>query len=200
MKRLVVLASGAGSNLQAVLDACAAGTIDAEVVGVVSNKTMSGALERARAAGIAAIAVPIDLLGGETRSTYDSRLAEAVLDLHPDLVVCAGWMRILSMSFLKHFDHRVINLHPALPGELAGVDAIARAHHEGRDGLRTRTGVMVHYVVDEGVDDGPVIDRVEVPLDVGETLDELTARIHAAEHRLLVDTLTTLCNPHGGAR
>ena len=200
MKRLVVLASGAGSNLQAVLDACAAGTIAAEVVGVVSNKTLSGALQRARTAGIPAIAVPLDLVSGETRATYDARLAEAVLELRPDLVVCAGWMRILSMSFLKHFDRQVINLHPALPGELAGVDAIARAHHEARDGLRTRTGVMVHYVVDEGVDDGPLIDLVEVPFVPGETLDDLTARMHAAEHCLLVTTLNTLCDPPGGAR
>ncbi|MFT3854136.1 MAG: phosphoribosylglycinamide formyltransferase [Ilumatobacteraceae bacterium] len=200
MKRLVVLASGTGSNLQAILDACAAGTLAAEVVGVVSNKTASGALAKARAAGVPDVAVPIDLVGGETRAAYDSRLADAVLDLRPDYVVCAGWMRILSMSFLKHFDHQVINLHPALPGELAGVDAIARAHREGRDGLRTRTGVMVHHVVDEGVDDGPLLAQVEVPLVDGETLDELIARIHAAEHRVLVDTLTTLCAPHGGAR
>lgn len=197
MKRLVVLASGAGSNLQAILDACAAGTIAAEVVGVVSNRTASGALARARAAGIADVAVPIDLVGGETRAAYDSRLAEAVLDLQPDYVVCAGWMRILSMSFLKHFDHQVINLHPALPGELAGVDAIARAHREGRDGLRARTGVMVHHIVDEGVDDGPVLAQVEVPLVDGETLDELTARIHATEHELLVGTLATLCHQGG---
>ncbi len=165
MKRLVVLASGEGTNLQALLDACAAGEIAAEVVGVVSNRSMSGALVRARAAGIEAVAVASASLSGETRSEYDSRLADAVLDLSPDLVVCAGWMRILSMSFLKHIDHQVINLHPGAPGELAGVDAINRAHVEGRDGLRTRTGVMVHYIVDEGVDDGPVIDWVEVPAD-----------------------------------
>jgi len=200
MKRLLVLASGTGSNLQAILDACHDGTIAAEVVGVVSNRPASGALTRATEAGVPARVVPHDRLVGETRSAYDSRLADTVLDLAPDYVVCAGWMRILSMSFLKHFDHQVINLHPALPGELAGVDAIARAYHEGRDGLRTRTGVMVHYVVDEGVDDGPLIAHAEVPLVDGEGLDELTARIHDAEHRLLVDVLTTLCDPHGGAR
>ena len=200
MKRLVVLASGTGSNLQAILDACSAGTIAAEVVGVVSNRPASGALVKAIEAGVPAHAVPHDRLLGETRSAYDSRLAEVVLELQPDYVVCAGWMRILSMSFLKHFDHQVINLHPALPGELAGVDAIARAYHEGRDGLRTRTGVMVHYVVDEGVDDGPLIAHTEVPLVDHEGLDGLTARIHDAEHRLLVDTLTMLCDPHGGAR
>jgi folate-dependent phosphoribosylglycinamide formyltransferase PurN len=75
----------------------------------------------------------------------------------------------------------------------------AGAHHEGRDGLRTRTGVMVHYIVDEGVDDGPLIDWVEVPIVDGETLDELTTRMHAAEHRLLVESLTKLCD-HGGPR
>lgn len=200
MKRLVVLASGAGSNLQAILDACAAGRICAEVVGVVSDKPFAGALDRARGVGIPAMALPIDRAGGESRAGYDVRLAGAVLALSPDYVVCAGWMRILSMSFLTHFDHQVVNLHPALPGELAGVGAIARAHDEGRDGLRSRTGVMIHYVVDEGVDNGPLIDHVEVPLLPSDTLDDLTARVHAAEHELLVATLSTLCEPTGGAR
>jgi formyltetrahydrofolate-dependent phosphoribosylglycinamide formyltransferase len=186
-KRLVVLASGEGTNLQAVLDACAAGRIAAEVVGVVSNKPQSGALGRARVAGVPAIAVVAE--PGEARADYDARLAAVVVDLRPDLVVCAGWMRILSMAFLGHFDRRVVNLHPAAPGQFAGVAAIQRAHEERRD----RTGVMVHYIVDEGVDDGPLIDWVEVPLVDGESLDALTARIHAVEHRLLVDALATLC-------
>jgi len=197
MKRLVVLASGEGTNLQAVIDACADGTIDAEVVGVVSNKPSSGALARARAAGIADVAVATQPLHAETRSDYDARLADAVLSMQPDLVVCAGWMRLLSMTFLKHFDRRVVNLHPAAPGQLAGVESIHRAYQEGRDGIRTHTGVMVHYIVDEGVDDGPVIDWIEVPLLDGETLDALTGRMHAAEHRLLVDTLATLCSTGG---
>ncbi len=200
MKRLVVLASGEGTNLQAVLDACAAGD-DRRRGGrrrVQPRRRRAPWCALARA-GIAAVAVASASLAGETRSEYDSRLADAVLDLSPDLVVCAGWMRILSMSFLKHFDHQVINLHPGAPGELAGVDAINRAHVEGRDGLRTRTGVMVHYIVDEGVDDGPLIDWVEVPMIAGEALDDLTARMHAAEHRLLVDALTKLCD-HGGPR
>jgi phosphoribosylglycinamide formyltransferase-1 len=199
MKRLVVLASGEGTNLQAVLDACAAGAIDAEVVGVVSNHARAGALARATAAGVPAVAVVAAKLQAEPRADYDVRLAAAVLDMKPDLVVCAGWMRILSMAFLQHFDHQVVNLHPGAPGELAGVNAINRAHHEGRDGLRTRTGVMVHYIVDEGVDDGPLIDWVEVPIVDGETLDELTTRMHDVEHRLLVDSLAKLCD-HGGPR
>jgi phosphoribosylglycinamide formyltransferase 1 len=191
MKRLVVLASGEGTNLQAVLDACAAGVIDAEVVGVVSNRPASGALVRARRADVADVALPVG--PGEARPSYDARLAAAVLELRPDLVVCAGWMRILSMSFLRHFERQVVNLHPAAPGELVGVGAIARAHGEGL----ARTGVMVHYIVDEGVDDGPVIDWIEVPMIDGESLDSLTARMHDVEHRLLVDTLAMLCSQGG---
>ena len=198
LTRVVVMASGTGSNLQAILDACSAGELYAEVVAVVSDNDNAYALKRAADAGVPS--VHVGRHAGEERADYDSRLADVVSGFAPDLIVLAGWMRVLTMSFLGWFPRQVINLHPALPGELAGVDAIARAYHEGRDGLRTRTGVMVHYVVDEGVDDGPLIAHAEVPLVDGEGLDELTARIHDAEHRLLVDALTTLCDPNGGAR
>jgi phosphoribosylglycinamide formyltransferase-1 len=189
--RLVVLASGAGSNLQAVLDACAAGVIGAEVVLVVTNRPDAGALERAARAGVRAVALaPLE---GQARSDYDEGLADVVAGARPDVVVLAGWMRILSMAFLARFPGRVVNLHPALPGELPGTHAIERAHDEARAGARTRTGVMLHLVPDEGIDDGPVLATVEVPIEPGDSLDALTERVHAAEHRLLVDTLARLC-------
>jgi phosphoribosylglycinamide formyltransferase 1 len=197
VKRLVVLASGEGTNLQAILDACAAGQIDAEVVAVVSNKSESGALQRARAAGADPVHVGTAASGTQTRAEYDARLADAVLAGKPDYVVCAGWMRILSTSFLRHFDEQVINIHPSLPGELVGADAIRRAYEEHTHGSRTRTGVMVHYIVDEGVDNGPLIDHAEVEMRPGESLDGLTERMHAVEHRLLVDTLAHLCQTGG---
>ena len=197
MKRLVVLASGEGTNLQAILDACASGAVCAEVVAVVSNKSGSGALRRATAAGIEALHVGTAPSGVETRAEYDARLADAVLACQADYVVCAGWMRILSMSFLRHFDKQVINIHPSLPGELVGADAIRRAYQEQTHGHRRRTGVMVHYIVDEGVDNGPIIDHVEVEMRPGESFDALTERMHAVEHRLLVDTLAQLCETGG---
>lgn len=198
-RRLVVLASGGGSNLQAVIDGCATGAVNAEVVAVVSDRADAGALGRAERADIAAI--HIGRTDGEARTDYDSRLADAVALHRPDLVVLAGWMRILTMSFLERFPDRVVNLHPALPGELPGTRAIERAWHEALAGQRTRTGVMVHLVPDEGVDDGPLLASAEVPIRPDDTLDSLTERVHTTEHRLLVDTLARLCSPiTGGTR
>ena len=102
--------------------------------------------------------------GGESRADYDSRLADVVQDAGADIVVLAGWMRILTMNFLGRFPERVVNLHPALPGELPGTNAVARAYEQARHDERTSTGVMVHLVPDEGVDDGPVLGTVTVPI------------------------------------
>jgi formyltetrahydrofolate-dependent phosphoribosylglycinamide formyltransferase len=193
-KRLVVLVSGAGSNLQAVIDACDDGRLPAEVVAVVSNRTDVFALQRAATAGVPA--VHVGLHAGEDRGDYDARLADVVAGFDPDLVVLAGWMRVLTMSFLGWFPDRVINLHPALPGELPGTGAIERAWDEAVAGTRADTGVMVHLVPDEGVDDGPVLGTARVPIDVDDGFDAFAARVHAAEHRLLVDVLSTLCSTH----
>ena len=189
--RLVVMASGNGSNLQAVLDACAAGTMPAGVVAVVSDHDHAYALKRAADAGVPS--VHVGRHQGEPRADYDARLADVVAGFGPDLVVLAGWMRILTSSFLGWFPDRVVNLHPALPGELPGTHAIERAWHQALAGERTRTGVMVHLVPDEGIDDGPVLATVEVPIHADDTLDTIEARVHAAEHVLLVDTLRDWC-------
>ncbi len=193
--RLVVLASGHGTNLQAIIDACAGGRLAASVVAVVSDHADAFALNRAGVAGIPA--VHVGRHPGESRPDYDARLADVVAGFGPDLVVLAGWMRILTMSFLGWFPGRVVNLHPALPGELPGTHAIERAWHEALAGERTVTGVMVHLVPDEGVDDGPVLGSTTVPIRPDDTLDTLTARIHRAEHKLLIDTLADLLTtPH----
>ena len=192
MKRLVVLASGNGSNAQAIIDACASGALPAEVMAVVSDHGDAKALVRADAAGLPAVHVGRRI--GETRADYDARLADIVTGFDPDWVVLAGWMRILTLNFLGWFPGMVVNLHPALPGELAGLHAIERAHAEAMTGTRTNTGVMVHLVPDEGVDVGPVLATAEVPILAGDTLDELEQRVHAVEHLLLVDTLRALCN------
>lgn len=190
-QRLVVLVSGSGSNLQAVIDACADDRLSADVVAVVSNKPDVFALQRADASGVPAVLVGVH--PDEGRSDYDARLADIVAGFDPDLVVLAGWMRILTMSFLGWFPQRVVNLHPALPGELPGTGAIERAWHEALDGARTHTGVMVHLVPDEGVDDGPVLGTTTVPIDIGAGFDAFAEKVHAAEHQLLVDTLGQLC-------
>jgi formyltetrahydrofolate-dependent phosphoribosylglycinamide formyltransferase len=185
--RLVVLISGSGSNLQAILDACAAGVLEAEVVAVVSNTADAFGLERAAKAGVEAIHFPKER--EETRRDYDARLAALVSARRPDYVVLAGWMRILSSAFLSAFQNRVINLHPALPGAFPGVHAIERAYEAFRRGDIDHTGVMVHLVPDEGVDDGPVLAAKNVPIYADDNLESLAERVHAAEHRLLVETL-----------
>ncbi len=132
-------------------------------------------------------------LPAEERADYDTRLAAVVAGHVPDWVVLAGWMRILTTTFLGRFPDRVMNLHPALPGAFPGTKAIERAFaaHE-QDGLDT-TGVMVHLVPDEGVDNGPVLATAVVPIEPNDTIDSLTARVHLIEHRLLVETLARLC-------
>ena len=192
--RVVVLASGDGSNLQAILDACAAGNLHgrATVVAVVSDRPDAYALRRAADAGVPS--VHIGRHDGEARADYDARLADVVAGFDPDLIVLAGWMRILTTSFLGWFPERVVNLHPARPGELPGTYAIERAWHEALAGQRTVTGVMVHLVPDEGVDDGPVLATEDVPILPDDTLELLEARLHDVEHRLLVDTIAHLCD------
>lgn len=186
-RRLVVLASGNGSNFQAIIDAVADGTLAAEVAALVSDRPAAHALARAAAAGIPAEV--IERRPGEPRRDFDVRLAKSVAGRRPDLIVLAGWMRLLSTAFLGRVPARVVNLHPALPGEFPGLDAIERAYQAARtEGLR-RTGVMVHFVPDEGVDDGPVIATAEVPILPDDSLAALTDRVHACEHRLLVDAL-----------
>jgi phosphoribosylglycinamide formyltransferase 1 len=189
---LVVLISGNGSNLQAILDAISAGKLPAEVRAVISNNKDAFGLERARQADIPALVKP--KLKEQDRADYDAELAELVSTYRPDLVVLAGWMRILTMPFIGRFPQRIVNLHPALPGTFAGVNAIERAYNAFHRGEIKHTGVMVHYVTDEGVDMGPVVNQHNVEITPEDTLPDLEAKIHACEHVLLVETLQQLIN------
>jgi phosphoribosylglycinamide formyltransferase 1 len=188
--KIVVLISGNGSNLQAILDACASGELKAHVAVVISNKRDAFGLERARRANVPANVKPN--FKEQDRRVYDTELAERVAAYQPDWVVLAGWMRVLSSAFLDQFPQRVVNLHPALPGAFPGTHAIERAYAAYRAGEITHTGVMVHLVPDEGVDVGPVLAQEIVPINADDTLEDLEARVHRVEHRLLVATLKTL--------
>jgi formyltetrahydrofolate-dependent phosphoribosylglycinamide formyltransferase len=188
--RLVVLISGNGSNLQAILDACASGELHASVLTVISNKPEAYGLTRARASGVEAVHFP--KLENESRRDYDTRLANHITTKLPDYVVLAGWMRILSSAFLSCFPNRVINLHPALPGTFPGTHAIERAFEAHQRGEIDHTGVMVHLVPDEGVDNGPVLATEIVPIQPDDTLESLERRIHEVEHHLLVAVLKKL--------
>ena len=188
----MVLISGNGTNLQAVLDACADGLLPARVAAVFSNQADAYGLERARQAEVPALCVPkgkaID------RRQYDAALAERVAAFSPDWVLLLGWMRILSGVFLERFPGKVINLHPALPGAFPGTHAIERAFAAYQQGAIKYTGVMVHLVPDEQVDSGPVLAQEVVPIYPDDSLPTLESRLHAVEHRLLVDVMSKLLN------
>ena len=188
--RLVVLISGNGSNLQAILDASASGELNASVVSVICNKAEAYGLIRARNVGIESIYFP--KLETESRQQYDSRLANYVTTRQPDYIILAGWMRILSNSFLSFFPNQVVNLHPALPETFPGTHSIERAYEAYQRKEIKHTGVMVHLVPDEGVDNGPVLATEIVPIFADDTLESLEARVHETEHKLLITTLKQL--------
>lgn len=189
-KRLVVLVSGSGSNLQALLDACDNGDLPGEVVAVLADRRGAYGLVRAQEAGVASHYVPFTPYreAGRSRIDYDADLAKLVVGYHPDLVVLAGWMRILSAAFLDRFPERVVNLHPALPGQFAGTQAIERAFAAFQEGAIRESGCMVHIAIPE-VDAGPVIDTRIVPIYPEDTLATFEERMHAAEHRLIVSAV-----------
>lgn len=200
MTRLAILISGHGSNLQALIDACERGDLPGvEIAVVVSNRCAAYGLERAWRHGLPALCHPLAPYRqrGLSRADYDADLARLLQERGVDWVVLAGWMHVLSDAFLSRFPNRVLNLHPALPGHFPGTDAIARAHTAAERGEIERTGVMVHLVPDELVDAGPVLRQEEVPIRPGESLEELEARIHAVEHRLLVEAVRQVTQKEG---
>ena len=186
--RIVVMISGSGTNLQALIDAVADGRLYAQIVAVISNRKAAFGLKRAQRAGIETRYFPLKPYKdrGLSREQYDADLAETVAAFAPDLIVLAGWMHILSPAFLRHFPRRVINLHPALPGAFAGINAIERTYEAFRQGEVAHGGVMVHHAVPE-VDAGPVIAQEIVPIRPDDSLADFEARLHATEHRLIVE-------------
>lgn len=190
MSRLIIFISGSGSNLQAILDAAANQTIPAEIVLVVSNRKEAYGLERARQAGVPTLYFPLKPYkeDGRGRDQYDADLADQIKPYQPDLIVLAGWMHVLSPVFLNQFPHQVINLHPALPGTFAGTHAIERAYEAYQRGEISHSGCMVHYTIPE-VDAGPVIAQAVVSIHPTDTLHSFAARMHQAEHILLVEAI-----------
>jgi len=198
-KRVVVLISGNGSNLQAILDACRDGTLqDTRVVSVVSNRKKAFGRVRADRAGVDNIYYPLRPFLRDhpdaDRTTYDRVLASRIAVLSPDLIVLAGWMHILSAAFLDAVPCPVLNLHPALPGAFPGTNAIGRALEAAQAGTLDHTGVMVHHVIPE-IDAGPVVATATVPIHADDDLATLTTRVHAVEHSLLVHAVSKVLRP-----
>jgi phosphoribosylglycinamide formyltransferase 1 len=183
--RLVVLVSGAGTNLQALLDACADPAYGAQVVAVGADRDGIGGLDLAERAGIPTFVVRVE--AHATREEWDAALVDAVAAYVPDLVVSAGFMKILGAGFLDRFGERTLNTHPALlpafPGTHAVRDALAY-------GVKV-TGCTVHFI-DAGVDTGPVIAQETVPVRWHDDETSLHERIKEVEHRLLVEVVGRL--------
>jgi phosphoribosylglycinamide formyltransferase-1 len=185
MLKLGVLVSGTGTNLQAILDAIASGRLAAEVRVVVSNKAGVAALERAERAGVPARVVSHRDL--PTREVFDAALVEVLRGAGVQWVVLAGFMRVLTKTFLDAFPWRVVNIHPALLPSFPGVDAQRQAFEYGVKG----TGCTVH-LVDEGTDTGPIIAQRAVSVLDSDDVERLRQRLLEVEHALLVEVLSRI--------
>ena len=182
MFRLAVLASGRGSNFNAIVQACARGFIPAQVAGLFSDKPACGAMELARAAGVPAIAVrPRE---HPSREAFDEKFFAAVDRVQPDLIVCAGYMRLISAAEASRHQGRMINIHPSLLPRYPGLDTHSRALAAGD----AEHGASVHYVI-PALDAGPVISQARVPVLAGDDAEALAARVIAREHPLLCATV-----------
>lgn len=178
MKNIVVLISGSGSNLQAIIDACQNDTIkNANVVAVLSNKANAYGLERAKNAGIQAINLTV--ADYENRDAYDKAMIEQIDLFKPDLVILAGYMRILSGEFVRHFQGKLLNIHPSLLPKYPGLHTHQRALDAGDE----EHGTSVHFVTEE-LDGGPVILQAKVPIFDEDTIEDITARVQLQEHSI----------------
>ena len=185
--RLAVLVSGNGSNFQAIVDAIEAGRVpNAGIVCLISNKADAFALERAKNHNITSIV--LDHKGFPNRQAYDAALVELLQQHGVDLVILAGFMRLLSPTMIDAFPNRIMNIHPALLPAFPGLDAQQQAFDYGA----RYTGCTVHFV-DKGTDTGPIILQSVVPILGSDTLETLTQRIHGEEHRTYVEAVRLFC-------
>lgn len=187
MCRIVVLISGQGSNLQALIDAERNGELNGgHIVAVISNRGEAFGLERARKAGI-----PTEVISHKDfpeRADFDAALMARIDAYRPDLVVLAGFMRILTPAFVHHYAGRLINIHPSLLPKYPGMNTHARAIEAGE----AEHGATVHFVT-EGVDEGPIILQGRVPVLPDDTPQTLQQRVHAIEHKIYPEAVRMLC-------
>lgn len=175
--RILVLISGNGSNLQAIIDACAHGEISGEIIGVISNVPSAYGLERAKSAGIPCRV--IDHKAFTQRADFDQALFDAMQAYQPDLVVLAGFMRILSEKIVTHYLGHMINIHPSLLPKYPGLNT----HQRAIDAGDSNHGATVHFVTAE-LDGGPAIAQSQCTIRPNESVQSLAERVHALEHKL----------------
>jgi len=184
--RIVVLISGGGTNLQAIIDACKLADYPGSVVGVISNKTDAYGLTRAKDANIETVA--LSHKDFEDRESYDQALISKIDLFTPDIIVLAGFMRILTPAFVQHYQGKLINIHPSLLPKYQGLNT----HQRAIDAGDAEHGVSVHFVTEE-LDGGPVILQAKVPIFDGDTSDDLAERVHEQEHRIYPLVVKWLC-------
>jgi len=176
-KRIVVLISGSGTNLQAIIDACKSNYINGDIVGVVSNKADVYGLTRAEHADIENCV--LSHKDYDSREAYDQALIEQINTFKPDLVILAGFMRILTANFVQQYNGKLLNIHPSLLPKYQGLNT----HQRAIDAKDSEHGVSVHFVTEE-LDGGPVILQAKVPVFKEDNADDLASRIHVQEHRI----------------
>lgn len=180
--RLVVLISGNGSNLQAIIDSITEKKLPAKIVAVISNKANAYGLQRAEKAGI-----PQHVLSHTNfaeREQYDQALKQLIDEYQPDLVILAGFMRILSDDFVEHYSHKMMNIHPSLLPKYKGLNT----HQRVLDAGDKEHGCSVHFVTPT-LDDGPVILQATVAVKENDTIETLSARVHEQEHRIYPEAI-----------
>lgn len=177
MTRIVVLISGGGSNLQSLLDQCQSGALNANIVAVISNRPDAFGLSRARQAGVKALW--LDHKSFANRAAFDQSLADLIDEQRPDLVVLAGFMRILTDEFVNRFLGRMINIHPSLLPRYPGLNT----HQRALDAGDQAAGATVHFVTAQ-LDGGPAIAQVEVPVEKQDDADSLARKVLVQEHKL----------------
>ncbi|HDT3624231.1 TPA: phosphoribosylglycinamide formyltransferase [Morganella morganii subsp. morganii] len=176
-KRLVVLISGSGSNLQALIDACNSKALNAEIVAVFSNKAGAYGLLRAQQTGIPALSLsPAEF---SSRDAFDAALQVQIDEYQPDLIILAGYMRILTPAFVRHYHGKMLNIHPSLLPKYPGL----HTHRKALENGDAEHGTSVHFVTEE-LDGGPVILQARIAVLPDDTEDTLTARIQQEEHRI----------------
>jgi phosphoribosylglycinamide formyltransferase-1 len=190
-RRIGVLISGRGSNLQALIDAIADGSLNARMAIVISNKADAPGLDRARAAGVETLV--LDHRSFASRDEYDAAIAQELRSRGVSLVCLAGFMRLIGPRLLDEFSQAILNIHPSLLPAFPGVDAQRQALDHGVK----ITGVTVHIVTGE-LDGGPIVLQAAVPVRDDDTVDQLSARILIEEHRLYPDAVRIMLN--GGFR
>lgn len=186
-KRIVVLISGSGSNLQAIMDAVDAGQISGQIEAVLSNKADAYGLERARRSNIPALV--LNHKDFESRELFDLAMIEKIDQYKPDLIVLAGFMRILSAHFVRHYRGRMINIHPSLLPKYKGL----HTHQRAIDAGDLEHGCTVHFVTEE-LDGGPLAVQGKVSIDPDDSAESLQGKIHKIEHKIYPLAVEWICN------